>query len=144
MFSYRIGKSLSKRPICPVEAGWYQVLPYTERQCQSFLGFAILFFVFLWLALRKVPLERPYELIKWQGKTPLFFPPDGWSLKPTCQSHPEEGTAALDESYLETVIYHNREYQQYAITNQTYFAPTDEVRCLLEDHIPVNLKQRQG
>ncbi|PSS25646.1 hypothetical protein M430DRAFT_48081 [Amorphotheca resinae ATCC 22711] len=41
-------------------------------------------------------------------------------------NHPEENTAELDERYLETVFYHNREYQQYAISNLSYLAPTDE------------------
>jgi len=39
---------------------------------------------------------------------------------------PQADTAALDRSFLETVTYHDREYQQYAIDNQVYFAPIDE------------------
>ncbi|KIN08384.1 hypothetical protein OIDMADRAFT_110979 [Oidiodendron maius Zn] len=58
---------------------------------------------------------------------PLFLSPPWWLVaKAELRSHPDEGTAALDDSYLETVTYHNREYQQYAIVNQTYFSPTDE------------------
>ncbi|KAF4631398.1 hypothetical protein G7Y89_g6735 [Cudoniella acicularis] len=41
-------------------------------------------------------------------------------------SAPEDGTSALDNSFLETVIIHNREYQQYSVANQVYFVPIDE------------------
>ncbi|RDL38861.1 Uncharacterized protein BP5553_03201 [Venustampulla echinocandica] len=41
-------------------------------------------------------------------------------------SHPDEGTSSLDDSFLETVTIHNREYQQYSITNYVYLAPIDE------------------
>ncbi|CAM1511602.1 Fc.00g091150.m01.CDS01 [Cosmosporella sp. VM-42] len=39
---------------------------------------------------------------------------------------PEDGTVPLDETFTETVDYHGRTYQQYAVTNGTYFAPIDE------------------
>jgi len=39
---------------------------------------------------------------------------------------PEAGTQALDQSFLDTVEYHGRTFQSYAITNQVYFAPCDE------------------
>ncbi|KAL1883813.1 hypothetical protein VTK73DRAFT_8349 [Phialemonium thermophilum] len=35
-------------------------------------------------------------------------------------------TVPLDESFLETVAYHDREFQHYAIENGVYFAPVDE------------------
>ncbi|KAI9903942.1 hypothetical protein N3K66_000471 [Trichothecium roseum] len=35
-------------------------------------------------------------------------------------------TAPLDEAYAETAEYHGRVYQQYSLTNGTYFAPIDE------------------
>ncbi|PMD36288.1 S-adenosyl-L-methionine-dependent methyltransferase, partial [Hyaloscypha variabilis F] len=38
---------------------------------------------------------------------------------------PEENTQELDDSFSETVEYHNRTYQQYAINNHMYFEPTD-------------------
>jgi hypothetical protein len=39
----------------------------------------------------------------------------------------EEGTAALDQTFLETTVYHNRVFQTYAINNLAYLAPVDEV-----------------
>jgi len=33
----------------------------------------------------------------------------------------------VDESYLETVTHHGRDFQRYAIENGAYFAPIDEV-----------------
>ncbi|TVY41680.1 hypothetical protein LOCC1_G006711 [Lachnellula occidentalis] len=40
--------------------------------------------------------------------------------------NPEAGTSALDRTFLETVVLHNRDYQQYSINNQVYFVPIDE------------------
>jgi hypothetical protein len=34
---------------------------------------------------------------------------------------------AVDPRYLETVTYHNRQFQEFAIENRIYFAPVDEV-----------------
>lgn len=50
-------------------------------------------------------------------------------------SHPEEATVPVDGVYLQTVTYHNREYQQYAIDNDMYHAPIDEVGISPESHI---------
>lgn len=44
---------------------------------------------------------------------------------------PRDGTAPLDEIYTETAGYHGRTYQNYALTNGTYFVPVDEVGCPL-------------
>ncbi|KAL2061827.1 hypothetical protein VTL71DRAFT_7205, partial [Oculimacula yallundae] len=41
-------------------------------------------------------------------------------------AHPEEGTSALDNTYLETEDYHNRTFQSYAVNNLSYLVPTDE------------------
>ncbi|KAK6606048.1 UMTA methyltransferase [Botrytis cinerea] len=41
-------------------------------------------------------------------------------------SHPESQTVEVDNTYFETVTYHNRHFQQYAITNLSYFQPIDE------------------
>ncbi|CAD6447055.1 70350c73-62cb-43f3-a5b4-2e597e81abd5 [Sclerotinia trifoliorum] len=41
-------------------------------------------------------------------------------------SHPESQTVEVDNAYFETVIYYNRHFQQYAITNLSYFQPVDE------------------
>ncbi|KAF7548590.1 hypothetical protein G7Z17_g6964 [Cylindrodendrum hubeiense] len=38
----------------------------------------------------------------------------------------EDGTVPLDETFTEIVEYHGRSYQQYALTNGTYFVPIDE------------------
>ncbi|KAH8775734.1 UMTA methyltransferase [Hyaloscypha sp. PMI_1271] len=38
----------------------------------------------------------------------------------------EEGTQPLDQSFLETTIYHNRVFQSYAINNFAYLVPIDE------------------
>ncbi|KAH6895804.1 S-adenosyl-L-methionine-dependent methyltransferase [Thelonectria olida] len=38
----------------------------------------------------------------------------------------EDGTVPLDETFTEIVEYHGRSYQQYALTNGTYFVPVDE------------------
>lgn len=38
-----------------------------------------------------------------------------------------EGTVPLDDVYAETAEYQGRTYQQYALTNGTYFSPIDEV-----------------
>lgn len=43
-----------------------------------------------------------------------------------------DGTIPLDDTYAETEEYQGRVYQQYALTNGTYFAPVDEVRFALE------------
>jgi hypothetical protein len=44
-----------------------------------------------------------------------------------------DGTVPLDETYAETVDYHGRTYQQYALTNGAYFSPVDEVNgCSLD------------
>lgn len=45
----------------------------------------------------------------------------------TWESDPEADTAALDTSYLETVTYNNRDFQQYSVDNDVYFEPVDEV-----------------
>jgi hypothetical protein len=42
-------------------------------------------------------------------------------------SPPEEGTSELDQTFLETVVYHHRTYQAYAIDNLAYLVPIDEV-----------------
>jgi len=50
-----------------------------------------------------------------------------------------DSEAAAYQERLETVTFHNREYQRYAIENGVYYAPIDEVTialgCLL--HNPV-------
>ncbi|KFY08242.1 hypothetical protein V492_06410 [Pseudogymnoascus sp. VKM F-4246] len=38
----------------------------------------------------------------------------------------DEGTTEVDPRYLETVTYHNREFQQYSVENSIYFSPIDE------------------
>ena len=43
------------------------------------------------------------------------------------RSHPEAGTEALDNTYLDTVLYQYRTFQRYSIENDVYFAPIDEV-----------------
>ncbi|KAH8648765.1 hypothetical protein BGZ60DRAFT_474253 [Tricladium varicosporioides] len=50
--------------------------------------------------------------------------------------NPEADTTALDDSFLETVTIHNREYQQYSIENLVYFVPVDddEIERLLTMH----------
>ena len=40
----------------------------------------------------------------------------------------EVGTFDLDRTFLETTIYYNRVYQNYAIDNLSYLVPIDEVR----------------
>jgi hypothetical protein len=40
-----------------------------------------------------------------------------------------DGTALLDQTFTEMAVYHRRIYQQYALTNGTYFLPVDEVRA---------------
>jgi hypothetical protein len=45
---------------------------------------------------------------------------------------PLAGTDDMDPVYLETVTYHNRQFQQYAIDNRIYFAPADEVSTIAE------------
>ncbi len=45
----------------------------------------------------------------------------------TLGSDPQAGTDDMDPVYLETVIHHNRQFQQYAIDNRIYFTPADEV-----------------
>lgn len=52
------------------------------------------------------------------------------SIEPLAElafSHPEEDTTAVGDVYLETVWLHNHLFQQYAVTNQVYFAPMDDV-----------------
>lgn len=39
-----------------------------------------------------------------------------------------DNTVPLDDTYAETTEYGGRTYQQYSLTNETYFAPVDEVR----------------
>jgi hypothetical protein len=39
---------------------------------------------------------------------------------------PDAGTQALDSRYLEKATHHNREFQQFSIDNEVYFAPVDE------------------
>ncbi|KAL3418258.1 UMTA methyltransferase [Phlyctema vagabunda] len=39
---------------------------------------------------------------------------------------PQANTVQLEDGYLESVTYHNREYQSHALSNQIYFAPIDE------------------
>ena len=43
--------------------------------------------------------------------------------------NPEDDTTAVDTTFLETTIINNRLYQSYAITNETYLAPIDQVDC---------------
>ncbi|KFY51877.1 hypothetical protein V497_08780 [Pseudogymnoascus sp. VKM F-4516 (FW-969)] len=38
----------------------------------------------------------------------------------------DEGTTEVDPRYLETVTYHNREFQQHSVENSVYFSPIDE------------------
>ena len=38
-----------------------------------------------------------------------------------------DGTIPLDDTYTQTEEYSGRTYQQYALSNGTYFAPVDEV-----------------
>ncbi|KFY85035.1 hypothetical protein V500_08769 [Pseudogymnoascus sp. VKM F-4518 (FW-2643)] len=38
----------------------------------------------------------------------------------------DEGTTEVDPRYLETVTYHNREFQQHSVENSIYFSPIDE------------------
>jgi hypothetical protein len=47
--------------------------------------------------------------------------------KMSYDSHPASGTSALDQTFLETAVYHHRTYQAYAIDNLAYLVPTDEV-----------------
>jgi hypothetical protein len=49
------------------------------------------------------------------------------SSSSTIGINPESNTSSLDNSFLERVVLHNREFQQYSITNQVYFVPIDEV-----------------
>ncbi len=42
----------------------------------------------------------------------------------------DEQTVPLDDAYTETVTFHDRVYQRYAIDNRAYFAPIDEVSLL--------------
>lgn len=46
----------------------------------------------------------------------------------TSSRDPNDGTVEVDPRYLETVTYHNREFQEFAIENRIYFAPIDEVK----------------
>jgi hypothetical protein len=50
-------------------------------------------------------------------------------------SGPEEGTSALDQTFLETTIYHNRVFQNYAIDNLAYLVPIDEVSLHIDDNV---------
>lgn len=45
-----------------------------------------------------------------------------------CADSLSDGTAPLDAAFEETVQVFDRVYQEYALTNGTYFAPIDEVR----------------
>lgn len=45
----------------------------------------------------------------------------------TSSRDPNEGTTEVDPRYLETVTYHNRQFQQFSIDNSICFSPVDEV-----------------
>lgn len=38
-----------------------------------------------------------------------------------------DGTVPLDDTFTETVEYHGRTFQKYALANKVYFSPVDEV-----------------
>jgi hypothetical protein len=41
--------------------------------------------------------------------------------------NPRDGTVPLDDTFTETVEYHGRTFQKYALANKVYFLPVDEV-----------------
>lgn len=47
-----------------------------------------------------------------------------------------DGTVPLDETYAETVNHYGRIFQQHALASKTYFAPIDEVCCLVSNTNP--------
>lgn len=57
-------------------------------------------------------------------------------------SHPESQTVEVDNSYFETITYYNRDFQQYAITNLSYFQPIDEVKGFTNIYWPQIIQLR--
>ncbi|KAK7218454.1 hypothetical protein V2G26_006457 [Clonostachys chloroleuca] len=57
---------------------------------------------------------------------------------------PDDGTVPLDDTFAEVVEFHGRMYQKYALTNETYFSPVDEVnRISPSTPYSTNFRQRE-